>query len=60
MAGMNGEPLRTYDDLVALAETLDILRDPSALAAIREADDEVVRGDVVRGVDAVRGPRPRP
>jgi antitoxin YefM len=59
----NGRPaavLLAYDDLVALEETLDILGDPSALTEIREADDEVARGDVVRGVDAVRDLRPRP
>lgn len=42
-----------------LEETLDILSDPTALADIREADADVARGDVVRGVDAVRALRPR-
>jgi antitoxin YefM len=58
----NGRPaavLLAYDDFVALEETLDILSDPSALAEIREADGEVARGDVVRGVEAVRDLRPR-
>lgn len=59
----NGRPaavLLAYDDLAALEETLDILSDPSALAEIREADAEVGRGDVVRGVDAVQDLRPQP
>lgn len=59
----NGRPaavLIGYEDLAAMEETLDILSDPQALAEIREAEDEVARGDVVRGVDAVRALRPRP
>jgi antitoxin YefM len=51
--------LLAYDDLAALEETLNVLSDPAALAEIREADAEVARGDVVRGVDAVRASRPR-
>ena len=35
-------------------ETTGVLADPAALADIREADAEVGRGEVVRGVDAVR------
>jgi antitoxin YefM len=45
------------DDLAALEETIDVLSDPAALADIREADAAYARGDVVRGVDAVRGLR---
>lgn len=59
----NGRPaavLLAYDDLAALEETLDVLSDPAALSDIREADAQVGRGDVVRGVDAVRALRPRP
>jgi antitoxin YefM len=58
----NGRPaavLLAYEDLAALEETLDVLSDPEALADIRQADAEVGRGDVVRGVDAVRALRPR-
>jgi antitoxin YefM len=58
----NGRPeavLIGYDDLVALEETLDVLSDPSAREEIAEARAEIARGDVVRGVDAVRALRPR-
>jgi PHD/YefM family antitoxin component YafN of YafNO toxin-antitoxin module len=48
-----------YDDLVALEETLEILSDPEAMADIRQSRSEVDRGDVVRGVDAVRALRRR-
>ena len=56
----NGRPVAVVmspDDLAALEETLDVLSDPSALADIREADIAWRRGDVVRGVDAVRALR---
>lgn len=56
----NGRPVAVVmspDDLAALEETLDVLSDSSALADIREADAAVARGDVVRGVDAVRALR---
>jgi hypothetical protein len=39
--------------------TREILGDPGALADINTARDEIARGDVVRGVDAVRALRPR-
>jgi antitoxin YefM len=42
------------EDLGQLEETLEVLSDPEALADIREADAAYARGDVVRGVDAVR------
>lgn len=42
------------EDLEALEETLSALSQPEALADIREADQAYARGDVVRGVDAVR------
>ena len=42
------------EDLEALEETLSVLHDPGALADIREADAAYARGDVVRGVEAVR------
>lgn len=42
------------EDLAELEETLSVLSDETALADIREADQAYARGDVVRGVDAVR------
>lgn len=42
------------EDLAQLEETIDVLADPDALADIREADTAYARGDVLRGVDAVR------
>jgi PHD/YefM family antitoxin component YafN of YafNO toxin-antitoxin module len=41
-------------DLDQLEETLSVLSDEQALSDIREADQAYARGDVVRGVDAVR------
>ena len=41
-------------DLAELEETIAVLSDPEALADIREADAAYARGDVVRGIDAVR------
>ena len=58
----NGRPaavLIGYEDLAALEETLEILSDQETVAGIREGRSEVDRGDVVRGVDAVRALRPR-
>ena len=43
------------DDLAQLEETISVLSDPEALADIREADAAYARGDVIRGVEAVRG-----
>ena len=45
------------DDLAQLEETISVLSDSEALADIREADAAYARGDVLRGVDAVRGLR---
>lgn len=58
----NGRPaivLISTDDLEQLEQTIDVLSDPEAMAGIREADAAIARGDVVRGVDAVRELRPR-
>jgi prevent-host-death family protein len=57
----NGHPaavILSPDDLAELEERLDVLADPQALADIREADAAYRRGEVVRGVDAVRALRP--
>jgi len=45
------------EDLAQLEETIDVLRDPEALADIKEADEAYLRGDVMRGVESVRGLR---
>lgn len=42
------------EDLGALEETLSVLDDPEALADIGEADAAYARGDVTRGLEAVR------
>ncbi|MGH9051770.1 MAG: hypothetical protein ACRDWX_01935 [Acidimicrobiia bacterium] len=40
-------------------ETLEVLSDQEAMAELIEAQRAYERGDVVRGVDAVRELRPR-
>lgn len=42
------------DDLAELQETIEVLSDPQALADISAADDSYRRGDVTRGIEAVR------
>ena len=42
------------EDLVQLEEMIDVLSDPAALADILDGDAGYARGDVVRGLDAVR------
>ena len=61
MVTRNGKPaavIMSPEDLAQLQETIDVLSDPLALADIREADASYARGDVVRGIDAVRQLRP--
>ena len=41
-------------DLAELEETRSVLGDADALADIREADVAYMRGDAVRGIDALR------
>jgi antitoxin YefM len=58
----NGRPaavLIGYEDFAAIEETLEILSDGEAMAGIREAHQEVARGEVIEGVEAVRALRPR-
>ena len=52
--GRDAAVLISPEDLAGLEETIDVLSDPEALADIREADIAYARGDVVRGIDAVR------
>lgn len=52
--GRDAAVLVSPEDLAALEETLSVLSDPEALADIREADAAYARGDVLRGVEAVR------
>lgn len=52
--GRDAAVLISPDDLAQLEETLSVLSDPHALADIREADAAYARGDVIRGLDAVR------
>lgn len=52
--GRDAAVLISPEDLQQLEETLSVLSDPEALADIREADAAYQRGDVVRGIDAVR------
>lgn len=58
----NGTPaavLISPDDLGALEETLEILSDRKAVEELREAEQAVAAGDVVRGVENVRKLRVR-
>lgn len=52
--GRDAAVIISLEDLAQLEETLSVLSDPEALQDIREADAAYARGDVVRGVDAVR------
>lgn len=52
--GHDAAVLISPEDLAEMEETLSVLSDPDALADIREADAAYARGDVVRGVEAVR------
>lgn len=55
--GRDAAVLMSAADLAELEETLSVLSDPVALADIREADAAYARGDVLRGIDAVRALR---
>ncbi|AYY11364.1 hypothetical protein EF847_00140 [Actinobacteria bacterium YIM 96077] len=41
-------------ELDRLRETIEVLSDPAARAALEEADRSIEEGDVVEGVDAIR------
>ena len=56
--GREAAVLLSAADLAELEDTLSVLSDPQAIADIREADAAYARGDVVRGVAAVRALRP--
>lgn len=58
----NGSPaavLISPEDLESLEETLAVLGDSAAVAELVEAHSSYLKGDVVRGVEAVRELRPR-
>jgi len=52
--GHEAAVLISPEDLAQLEETVSVLNDADALADIREADAAYARGDVLRGVAAVR------
>jgi antitoxin YefM len=55
--GREAAVLLSAADLAELEETLSVLSDPQAIADIQEGDAAYARGDVIRGVDAVRSLR---
>lgn len=55
--GREAAVLLSPADLAELEETLSVLSDPEAVADIREADAAYLRGEVIRGADAVRALR---
>jgi len=55
--GHEAAVLISPEDLAQLEETVSVLNDAAALADIREADAAYARGDVLRGVAAVRALR---
>lgn len=52
--GHEAAVLISPEDLAQLEETVSVLNDAEALGDIREADAAYARGDVLRGVAAVR------
>jgi len=56
--GREAAVLLSAADLAELEETLSVLSDPQAMADVREADAAYAKGEVIRGVDAVRALRP--
>jgi PHD/YefM family antitoxin component YafN of YafNO toxin-antitoxin module len=47
------------EDLASLEETLALLADSDALRDLWQAQQEIARGECMRGVEAVRALRPR-
>jgi hypothetical protein len=47
------------EDFDTLAETIEILGDPEAMAQIQAAEEADAHGDVIQGRDAVQALRPR-
>lgn len=59
----NGRPAAVLirpEDLAELEETLSVFAGPQALEDIDKANARGARGDVVRGIEAVRALRRRP
>jgi hypothetical protein len=57
-AGRNRADVDEVQD-VRVFPAAEILRDPEAMAELAESGKAVQCGDVIRGVDALRGLRPR-
>ncbi len=55
--GREAAVLLSATDLAELEETVSVLSDPQAMADIREADAAYGKGEVIRGIDAVRALR---
>jgi hypothetical protein len=53
-------PERLAAVMRAWRETAEILGDPQAMADLSGSEDAVGRGEVIRGVEAIRALRPRP
>jgi antitoxin YefM len=56
--GREAAVLLSAADLAELEETLSVLSDPQAMADIRAADAAYDKGEVIRGIEAVRALRP--
>lgn len=58
----NGRPVAVLispEDLASLEETLALVADSEALRDLQQAQQEIARGEGVRGVEAIRALRPR-
>ena len=52
--GRDAAILISPDDLAEIEETVSVLADPEAVSDIRESEQSIARGDVVRGSEAVQ------